>query len=68
MIFFLKIAKNLRKIINSPSKIWTSMIQERREAREKIERESMKFTCCEVRNATRRRDAAMVRLYFYEDK
>ena len=38
------------------------MIQERREAREKIERESLKFTCCEVRNATRRRDSNIVRL------
>ena len=36
------------QIFNSPSKMWMSMVTERRAAREKIERESLQISCCET--------------------
>jgi len=50
----------LNTVLNSPSKVWGSIIKSRREEREKIERESLHLTCCEVAQALKNRDHNMV--------
>ena len=47
-------------ILNSPSKVWGSLLDARKKERERIELESMKISCCEVENAVRSRNRKIV--------
>jgi len=48
-------------VLNTPSKVWGELLRSRREEREKIERESMHFTCCQVKKAISKRDKEIVK-------
>lgn len=49
-----------KQILNSPSTIWGALLNERKKEKNRIQLESLQWTCCEVRTAVRRRDNVIV--------
>jgi len=51
---------NTKNYQPSPSKVWAESLQERKAKAEQIKRESLQYTCCEVRLSIRRRNNSVV--------